>query len=52
MAAANPRIRFLGPKSQKQLGALYYHANAVLVPSITYETFGLIIIEAFAGKRP
>ena len=37
---------------KKQLGALYYHANAVLVPSITYETFGIIIIEAFARKTP
>jgi glycosyltransferase involved in cell wall biosynthesis len=52
MAAGNPRVRFLGPMSQKQLGALYYHANAVLVPSITYETFGIIIIEAFARKTP
>ena len=52
MAAGNARIRFLGPMPQKQLGALYYHANAVLVPSITYETFGIIIIEAFARKTP
>lgn len=52
MAGSNPRIRFLGAMTQKQLGALYYHANAVLVPSITYETFGMIIIEAFARKTP
>ncbi len=52
MAAGNPRIHFLGALNQKQLGALYYHANAVLVPSITYETFGMIIIEAFARKTP
>jgi glycosyltransferase involved in cell wall biosynthesis len=52
MAAGNSRIHFLGPLPQKQLGALYYHANAVLVPSITYETFGIIIIEAFARKTP
>jgi glycosyltransferase involved in cell wall biosynthesis len=52
MAAGNPRIRFLGAMTQKQLGALYYHAAAVLVPSITYETFGIIIIEAFARKTP
>jgi glycosyltransferase involved in cell wall biosynthesis len=52
MAKDNPRVRFLGAMTQKQLGALYYHANAVLVPSITYETFGMIIIEAFARKTP
>jgi glycosyltransferase involved in cell wall biosynthesis len=52
LAAGNPRIHFLGAKTQKQLGALYHHANAVLVPSITYETFGMIIIEAYARKTP
>ena len=52
MAAANPRIRFLGPLPQRELGNLYYHAQACLVPSITYETFGIIILEAFARKTP
>ena len=42
----------MGPLSQKQLGNLYYHAVACVVPSITYETFGMIIIEAFARKTP
>ena len=51
-AAANPRIKFLGPVSQRDLGTLYYHALACLVPSVTYETFGIIIIEAFARKTP
>jgi glycosyltransferase involved in cell wall biosynthesis len=51
-AAGNPRIKFLGPMSQQQLGALYVHALACIVPSITYETFGIIIIEAFARKTP
>ena len=52
MAAGNPRIRFLGPLPQKELGALYYHALACIVPSVTFETFGMIIIEAFARKTP
>jgi len=52
MAAGNPRIRFLGPRPQKELGALYYHAAAAIVPSITFETFGMIIIEAFARRTP
>lgn len=51
-AASNPRIKFLGPLPQRTLGALYYHALACIVPSITYETFGIIIIEAFARKTP
>jgi len=51
-AAGNPRIRFLGSQSQRQLGPLYYHALACVVPSLTYETFGLICLEAFARKTP
>lgn len=51
-AAANPRIKFLGPLPQRELGTLYVHALACLVPSITYETFGMITIEAFARKTP
>ncbi len=51
-AASNPRIKFLGALAQRQLGALYFHALACIVPSITYETFGIIIIEAFARKTP
>jgi glycosyltransferase involved in cell wall biosynthesis len=51
-AAHNPRVKFLGPLPQSRLAALYRHALAVIVPSITYETFGIIIIEAFARKTP
>jgi len=52
MACGKSNIKFLGALSQKQLGNLYYHAIACIVPSITYETFGMIIIEAFARKTP
>lgn len=52
LAAPNPRIKFLGAQSQAQLGNLYAHARACIVPSITFETFGIIIIESFARKRP
>jgi glycosyltransferase involved in cell wall biosynthesis len=51
-AASNPRIKFLGALPQRELGTLYYHAEACIVPSITYETFGMIIIESFARKSP
>jgi glycosyltransferase involved in cell wall biosynthesis len=51
-AASNPRIKFLGPLPQAELGSVYVHAVACLVPSVTYETFGIIIIEAFARKTP
>jgi glycosyltransferase involved in cell wall biosynthesis len=52
LAANNPRILFLGQLTQKQLGPLYAHALAVVVPSLTYETFGMVTIEAFSRKTP
>lgn len=51
-ASGNPRIKFLGALPQRELGNLYFHAVACLVPSICYETFGMILIEAFARKTP
>jgi glycosyltransferase involved in cell wall biosynthesis len=51
-AIGNPRIKFLGALSQTQLDPLYRNAIACIVPSITYETFGMISIEAFARKTP
>jgi glycosyltransferase involved in cell wall biosynthesis len=51
-AAGNPRIRFLGAQPQSALGALYLHAAACIVPSLTYETFGIVMLEAFARKTP
>jgi glycosyltransferase involved in cell wall biosynthesis len=52
MAKGIPRIKFLGQRPQQELGALYHHALACIVPSVTYETFGLIGVEAFARKTP
>jgi glycosyltransferase involved in cell wall biosynthesis len=52
LAAGNPRIRFLGAQPQSALGALYVHAVACIVPSLTYETFGIVMLEAFARKTP
>ena len=52
MAASNPRIKFIGATTQRALGPLYYHAIACIVPSITYETFGLASVESFARKTP
>ena len=51
-AAGNPQIKFLGHINQHQLGRYYVHALATLVPSITFETFGFIVIESFARKTP
>ena len=45
-------VIFLGAMPQTQLGAYYRHAIAAIVPSICYETFGLIIPEAHREKTP
>ena len=52
MAGSNPRIKFLGALPQQALGALYHHAIASVIPSLTYETFGMISLEAFARRTP
>jgi glycosyltransferase involved in cell wall biosynthesis len=52
LAGDSPNIKFLGRLAQDELGALYKSAVAVIVPSICFETFGIIIIEAFARKTP
>ena len=46
------RIRFAGWVSQENIGPYYRHAISVLVPSVTYETFGIIVIEANARGVP
>ncbi len=51
-AGDHPRIKFLGRLSQDQLREFYESAIAVIVPSICYETFGIIVIEAFSHKTP
>ncbi|MHA2230900.1 MAG: glycosyltransferase family 4 protein [Candidatus Hodarchaeales archaeon] len=48
--AAN--IKFLGRLDQERLQNLYTNAVALIVPSICYEVFGIIIIEAFSMKTP
>jgi glycosyltransferase involved in cell wall biosynthesis len=52
MAGSNPRIKFLGPMPQRALGAVYHHAIATIVPSVTYETFCMISLESFARRTP
>ena len=51
-AAGMERVKFLGWVSPDQLGRYYQHCLAVVVPSLTFETFGMIVIEAFASGAP
>ncbi|MDQ3180905.1 MAG: glycosyltransferase family 4 protein, partial [Acidobacteriota bacterium] len=52
IAGDSANIKFLGRLSQKDLQNLYRRAVSIIVPSICYETFGIIIIEAFSMKTP
>ena len=52
LAAGSPRIRFLGFQTPEDLRALYRNAIALVVPSKFYETFGLVVIEAFREGTP
>jgi glycosyltransferase involved in cell wall biosynthesis len=52
LAADMPNVVFAGAKDQAQLASLYRHAVALVMPSIGYEVFGIVLIEAFAQKTP
>jgi glycosyltransferase involved in cell wall biosynthesis len=52
LAAGSDNIRFLGFRSGAQLRQLYRQAIALIVPSLCFETFGQVIIEAFSQRTP
>lgn len=52
MAAGNARVRFAGNIPQQEMGRFYVHAVALIVPSLTYEIFPLVVAEALARKTP
>jgi glycosyltransferase involved in cell wall biosynthesis len=51
-AAGLDHVRFLGRLHPSQLGALYGGAVALVIPSIGYEVFGIVALEAFARRAP
>lgn len=46
------RVHFTGRLDPEALPAWYSNARALIVPSLCYETFGIILIEAFRGGTP
>ena len=52
MAGPAPNIRFVGRADVQQLHHLYRGAVATIVPSLCYETFGIIVAESFATATP
>lgn len=51
-AQAFPNVRFLGRIPNQDLGRYYEHAIAAIAPSLGYETFGIVLIEAFRHGTP
>ena len=52
LAEGHPRVRFLGRLEPDALDQLYRHALALIVPSLCYETFGIVLLEAFRHAVP
>jgi glycosyltransferase involved in cell wall biosynthesis len=52
LAHGSTNIHFLGYLSEGQLQVLYRQAVAVIVPSICFEMFPLVILEAFRQQTP
>jgi len=51
-AAGLAHVRFLGRLEPSALGGLYRHAVAVVVPTLGYEVFPFVTVEAFAHGTP
>ncbi len=45
-------VRFVGRLDSAHVAALYRGARGVIVPSLVYETFGYVVLEAFAERTP
>jgi glycosyltransferase involved in cell wall biosynthesis len=52
LAGDSGRIHFLGRIGPERLRQFYSHAIATIVPSVGYETFGLVLIESFQVRTP
>jgi glycosyltransferase involved in cell wall biosynthesis len=47
-----PNVHFEGRLDAARIAALFRGARAVVVPSLVYETFGYVVLEAFAEGTP
>jgi len=52
LAGDAPNVKFLGRVANELLQPYYAHAIAAIMPSLGYETFGIVIIEAFRYGTP
>jgi glycosyltransferase involved in cell wall biosynthesis len=52
LAAGIPGVRFLGQMDHAKISEFYAGAVATLVPSATFESFGIVVVESFAHRTP
>jgi glycosyltransferase involved in cell wall biosynthesis len=52
LAQGQDNVHFEGRLDAAQVAALFRGARAVVVPSLVYETFGYVVLEAFAERTP
>jgi glycosyltransferase involved in cell wall biosynthesis len=52
LSAGSGNVEFLGQVSAERLVSLYRGAVAVIVPSLAYESFSLVTVEAFRERTP
>ena len=52
LAAGMPNVKFEGLLGGSELARLFHGARAVVVPSLFPETFGYVVLEAFAVRTP
>src|SRR5262249_13769027 len=52
LAQGLPNVRFEGLLAGPELARLFHGARAVVVPSLFPETFGYVVLEAFAVRTP
>jgi glycosyltransferase involved in cell wall biosynthesis len=52
LAGDSGRVHFIGRIGPARLREFYSHAIATIVPSVGYETFGLVSIESFQMRTP
>lgn len=52
VAADLPHVRFIGQQAPEDVSRWQRHAIAALVPSVGYETFGMVLIEAMQVGTP
>jgi glycosyltransferase involved in cell wall biosynthesis len=52
LASGLPNVRFVGRLTPDDLSRYYRHSIATIVPSVCYETFGIVLIESFRQGTP